>query len=727
MRNLSLKSFFEAQQQFNDSCLKFVELSSPDRVIFWIGGSIIVLISCFFLRGYAQFKALRKQPGDLILGMVLSEVVVALNWLVIATWPDLIDDENSCTILGASGIGANMANNLYNAGFSIFLIISLRNALKRDKIPRRGFHIIIIGLLGLIMGYLLYQNDFGKNLSGTCSMKYHCDMALYNYRTVIVMLSYTLLGTYTFHYIKKNMPKGQNVKAKRIQFLLYYQRYILAAIIITATILLTNLINTVLNQLQTDNPENAQLRVWSSLASSFYNISKLCEPLILLTIRYRDPLIRRKMAKAMSNWKKKKLPAEQGLLSSKENTPDLEQAIKMRAGSELSQLSENEFIFNKLSDNRKVEITYTLLSSLLYANHVVQGSHQVIQTDNEEDKKEKNPYQHVKLVPVEDEIIRKELPSVKEELEKQKFHILKGVLKSYSPEIFMKFIEEDKDYLNISESLDFVFNRDQIAAASSPGGGKSGEFFFFSRDKKLIIKTVPDLEIKMLRGILERYQKHFEEHPNSLIAKIYGAFTFFDSKSGQIFNLIIMKNICGFPPRYITRTFDMKGSKYSRQVIKTKGRVEEHVLKQHVLKDLDFERFEKKLYLKEAKKGVLLRQIEADSLFLRKMKLIDYSLMIFLVNKDQYRREQGSLHDEFITKNPLASLENSRDPGFSYNVGIVDYLQPYNLEKAFEKIMKKIKKLNLKLDTSSQEPIFYSERFIGFVRKIIGEDADDVE
>jgi len=715
MRSLSFGSLFETQQQFDDSCLKFVQLSTPDRVIFWIGGTIIVIASLFFLRGYTQFKALRKQPGDLILGMVLSEVLLAANWLVIAAWPKLVDDEYSCTILGSAAIAANILNNLYNAGFSIFLIISLRNALKRDKIPRRGFHIIIILLVGSIMGFLFYQNDFGKNLSATCSIKYHCDMALYNYRTIFVMVSYTLLGTYTFHYIKKNTPKGQNVKAKRIQFLIYYQRYILAAIVITATILFANLINTVLNQLQTNNPENLQFGLWSSLASSFYNISKLCEPLVLLAIRYRDPLIRRKIAKAISTWKKKQSekPIKQGLLSG-DNTADIEQAIKMRAGSEMSHLSENEFIFNKLSDNRKVEITYTLLSSLLYANHV----------QSQPDDQNKKPYQHVKLIPIEDDLIKSDLPPVKEELERQKFHVLKGVLKSYSPEIFMKFIEEDKDYLDISESLDFVLNRDQIAAASSPGGRKSGEFFFFSRDKKLIIKTVPDLEIKMLRGILEKYQKHFEEYPNSLIAKIYGAFTFFDSKSGQIFNLVIMKNICGFPARYITRTYDTKGSKYSRQVIKTEGVIEEHVLRQGVMKDLDFERFEKRLFIRDAKKSPLLQQIEADSLFLRRMKLIDYSLMIFLVNKDQYRREHGNLEDEFITKNHLASLENTRDPGFFYNVGIVDYLQPYNFQKAFEKVMKKVKKLNFRLDTSSQEPVFYSERFLDFVQKIVEPEVE---
>ena len=71
-----------------------------------------------------------------------------------------------------------------------------------------------------------------------------------------------------------------------------------------------------------------------------------------------------------------------------------------------------------------------------------------------------------------------------------------------------------------------MLNREMINAVKIGDGGKSGEFFFFSYDNKLIIKTVSDRELKVLLNILPDYIQHFTENPFSMIAKIYGAFTF---------------------------------------------------------------------------------------------------------------------------------------------------------------------------------------------------------
>ena len=93
-----------------------------------------------------------------------------------------------------------------------------------------------------------------------------------------------------------------------------------------------------------------------------------------------------------------------------------------------------------------------------------------------------------------------------------------------------------------------------------------------------------------------------------------------------------------------------------------------------------------KLYIDEKLKNEFIKQVEVDSLFFRKMNLIDYSFMVFCVNKQQYMFENGIPQDMFTAKNHLASLVNMQEAGVFYNVGIVDYLQPYNMQKALEKI-----------------------------------------
>ena len=53
--------------------------------------------------------------------------------------------------------------------------------------------------------------------------------------------------------------------------------------------------------------------------------------------------------------------------------------------------------------------------------------------------------------------------------------------------------------------------------------GKSGSFFFFSSDKRLLIKTVKNDEIEVLKRLVPEYYDHvIYSTPNSLLSRIYG-------------------------------------------------------------------------------------------------------------------------------------------------------------------------------------------------------------
>jgi len=75
------------------------------------------------------------------------------------------------------------------------------------------------------------------------------------------------------------------------------------------------------------------------------------------------------------------------------------------------------------------------------------------------------------------------------------------------------------------------------------GAGSSGSFFFFSRDKKLLIKTLNEKERNVLigkNGILDDYIKHIKKTNNkSFLARIYGIFTIETNYYGNV-DIIIM-------------------------------------------------------------------------------------------------------------------------------------------------------------------------------------------
>jgi len=700
-------SFTYLEAENIDDCLDHAYLTTMDRWIFWIGGSFALLASLFLIVGFIRFKELRKPPGDIILGISLSDLVLSAHWIVIAIWPKQVADPTFCTTIGIFSTTAGINEFLYNLSFCFFMIISLRNALTQSKVPRKTFHVINILCSGCYVTFLLANHFIGRTLFGTCSIKSSCKRGFFSYFGGMLVALFVLVGGYTYYYIRKYTPKCSQALAKRTSFLLYYLRYIICASFIFLAIAVTNFFYVGLSSGTEDSNDSR----WSWI-QSVGNAAKLCTPLVLSLIRYNDPFIKKIMKRVIFFWRKD--------CQSVSNISGLGRGTSLEPGDisleAKSQSFSSEFMFNSLSSGRKIEITYTLLSGVLYS-HINQRNKQVEESVTS-NKHTRNIYKHEKVYMIDDKLIKDTVPTVKEELEKSYFSILPGTLKVYAPEVFEEFIKADEDFLCISQSLDFNSNREEIKDASGGDGGKSGEFFFFSKDRKLIIKTIPDLEKQMLVSILERYVNHFKEHPNTLISKIYGIYTFENQDLDLKFNLILIKNICGFSKNYIERAYDLKGSSYDREVLKTGVVNSKEELKIRVLKDKDFEKFETKLYIQQEIAEGLRRQIEIDSLFFRKVKLIDYSLMIFYINKKKYWEENGKDAQDHTAKNPLASIPSEKEEGIYYNIGIIDYLQPYNFEKKLEKYFKKFQRLDINLDTSTQDPLTYSNRFIEFVRRI---------
>ena len=114
-------------------------------------------------------------------------------------------------------------------------------------------------------------------------------------------------------------------------------------------------------------------------------------------------------------------------------------------------------------------------------------------------------------------------------------------------------------------SLSPKFNRDMVFKAGECAGS-SGSFFFFSHDQKFLIKTMTDVELKLLLEITPSLSQHYQDNPNSLLAKILGVFTVKCPKMGNI-NIMLMENTLRIKRvdqlKYI---FDLKGSKVDRKV-----------------------------------------------------------------------------------------------------------------------------------------------------------------
>ena len=173
-----------------------------------------------------------------------------------------------------------------------------------------------------------------------------------------------------------------------------------------------------------------------------------------------------------------------------------------------------------------------------------------------------------------------------------------------------------------------------------------------------------------------------------------------------------------------------------------------------ILKDLDWISNERRLKLGPVKSSILMNQLKADCLFLNKVHVMDYSLLVgihFLLkgNSDHIFNKSMSVVEqregEFVRKSVIASPTAAPDLSESeerrlcvfysemggyratypddstadqvYYLGIIDILTPYGKRKKLEHIIKSIRYDSDWISTVN--PLDYARRFLNFVADYI--------
>ena len=188
--------------------------------------------------------------------------------------------------------------------------------------------------------------------------------------------------------------------------------------------------------------------------------------------------------------------------------------------------------------------------------------------------------------------------------------------KDYSPQIFRQL----RDWFSISTQEYLMTICGNFNLLEFISNSKSGQFFFFSHNSQFIIKTMTKAESIFLRKIMPDYFMYIKNQPFTLLPKFYGMHRV-KCKKQQIY-FLIQQNVFYSDVNEIDKQFDLKGS--------TQGRKATQKEKEHgaILKDLDF--IDEGITLKIGKEKAKLfkEQLKRDTEWLRKMKIMDYSLLV---------------------------------------------------------------------------------------------------
>ena len=334
----------------------------------------------------------------------------------------------------------------------------------------------------------------------------------------------------------------------------------------------------------------------------------------------------------------------------------------------------------------------------------------------------------------------------------------------YAPKIFAYLRNLEK--INIDKMAEsFLPKNNQKGISESQG--KSGSFFISTDDNQYMIKTLRVDEFDLIRKtFLNEYVNYITKNNNSLLCRIYGMYNIILSQ-GQEILIIVMRNVIGEFKDNIIAKYDLKGS--------TQNRVSEFNMEKtdiQTMKDLNFNEFEKGIFISSDNIKIFRSLIKNDSIFLRRMELMDYSL--FLVKLTLSKEETNDLFGEEIQQiqekefndlivgssiKPSLTFTNSlsiSDKGFSYSnikiqerkisikengkqfnnakyykqyvfpslvpgqayiLAIIDYFQMFNFYKYVESTLKtRFGKEKDKI--SCVDPKTYSKRFINYFNSL---------
>ncbi|KAL1914822.1 uncharacterized protein VTP21DRAFT_7914 [Calcarisporiella thermophila] len=167
-------------------------------------------------------------------------------------------------------------------------------------------------------------------------------------------------------------------------------------------------------------------------------------------------------------------------------------------------------------------------------------------------------------------------------------------------------------------------------------GGKSGSTFLKTRDDRLVMKQVSRPEMEAFLKFAPAYfyymsEAFFHDLP-TILAKIFGFYriSFKNGSTGRSmrWDVLVMENL--FYERKISKIFDLKGSMRNRHVQST-GKDNEVLLDENLVEFI----YQSPLFIREHSKEMLRGSLHNDALFLSKMNVMDYSLLVGIDEENQ--------------------------------------------------------------------------------------------
>ncbi|CAD8084249.1 unnamed protein product [Paramecium primaurelia] len=669
-----------------------IKLQTLDKYFFLIIPIIAFILTLIIMLSFIIYPKTWKMPGDIIFFISFCEALLCIHWLSTSIYFMIneispLSDELFCQLNSVVSIFAGTGDVTYNLIFCLYVRITLKEQfVARKKLPLILHSIALFTMISVTLIAKLFNYN-GLSLFGTCSLKYNPG---FNFAGLVLVFINTFMSVYTMLYIKKAVPENQRYLNLIGKVTRYYSQYITAQFFIQ----LTQAISYILVGLNCTKFQKGWLLIFITIENS----AKLCTPFVLSILRLRDPTIKRQI---LLIWKQFSSKSSIGisLLPEEQNLVVIAKTLLLDKVNTIVYSIQQIFQQDDYTENNS-KVNY-LFQKKYKINNQINESQQPLELDAKITQEEINEESQFIIPPEQDLDIE--------------LRLMASTIIIYAPKVFLKLRKKDCKVNNYSDSFNPIANQEQINSFTGPDGGKGGAFFFFTFDNKLLIKTISEQELLVIKKNLGSYFFHLSRN-ESLISPIYGIFKFvlLNGQESQIF--IVMRNALQIPSSNVIRTYDLKGSEYQRKVLKQYDLKKD--LTKTTLKDIDFKEQEGKLFIPENIKDLLKDNLIKDSKFFSELNLMDYSLLIIKMNWSTFSQNnlQMDINNQYqiskLFNSQLSCIPSIKEKGVYYHIAIIDYLQEWNAEKKIEQVTKKAINVKIDLDTSAQNPSEYAKRFI---------------
>lgn len=696
------------------------ELDTFDIYTYLIICPLGIMASLALMIVHIMYKELRKQPGDLIFMIAFSEFLLGIHWFSSAIRTSTIttaasDESTFCTFNSYLAVIAGTMDTFYNASFLIYVLFALRSSIKKSWKPRRLYHFANAAIVVFML--IVTQHRRGRNKYGTCSVRVSDTNIVMG--GLMLFLS-IMLSIVVYCFTKNNLPSmGIKMAKLRRDFLNFYSSYIKAYIFILCVVFFSYLCQVIGKNQNEPGSGKSFYGVLFNLGR-LGNSAKALLPLVLFFVRSQDPALQNRIYKPVQKAadqltqmikdlsprsKTQDSPSPTDFDNDIENTTRSHSNSGLTDGTSLEQElmtdSDDTYWMEMLPGKVKEAFTRTFIASIMhyYPGHLATLISNGLMS---------MPVHAVESIEfqVRGEDLMRKLGTTEA--------ICNCRMTIFAPMLFRDILVNNNRVVNFESSFNIHSNAENLREAGENTGGASGELFMFSHDNQLIIKTITNQDEKVFGKVIYDYSQYHRYNKGSIMAKILGMFQFVIEGSRKPIRLIVLENIFTIPRTSILRRYDIKGSRYQRKILPRPQDLDRNNAIKNVLKDLDFEEIEKEInFLDKQHRLNIMTTIKRDTDFFLSHGLIDYSMIIGVVQRRLC--DQGSINRELEAGG--YHLIATTNPEIFYVIGIIDYLQLYTWAKAFERIFKRLRNCDPRLDTSTQPPEKYAKRFYRFAEK----------